>query len=1317
MKKILKAYLKRLTNLSSRNKSLLLTRLASEQFVDLSRTDFLLGRPAFELLGDLIQRKAKIAICDRQDPRFDKVNELSRVLRKIARTERFIEEERGTRDLFVGYPFVRGKLSDGSVLHGPLLFFPVTLSLEKEQWCLRRRDDSEISLNRSFALAYSHFNQTAIPDEVLEKTFEDFSTDPLEFRTQLYEWLKDSPFRINFNQLLFEDKLVPFSEQKATELQNEERTGELKLLPEAVLGIFPQAGSYLVPDYETLLARPEGTREDVPLLGNKGLHERNEGGGFFGIKEEQLLTPFRADVSQEEVIRAVKLGKSVVVQGPPGTGKSQVISNLMADFSARGKRVLLVCQKRAALDVVFQRLQTLGFDPFVALIHDFRNDRASLFQKLAGQIERVDDYRKMNNSLDAVVLDRQFTQESRQIDRLVEDLENFRKALFDEKVCGLAIKELYLTSDPESDSIDIQDLYTQLRFDSFETVRKALHLYATYWLRIGSQHPWYARNSFRGYGMSDLKQMLSLLNDFPEFVKARQIQFETITKSTFELHFLQNREEVKERIGDVLSLVESEAVFGLFQSYLKEPSQAMERLALVRQITDAIEGWQGIEHSLDATVLPTFRAQLRGAIVSKESGWKGKWWDWFSKERKWIEEVASANGLGVDWNDLRQLDLLVRNRIELESWLEHPLLTTRDRQKNGPQLLQRQVEFFQNCEKAADAVVRLSFAPWKKLLEGTCRSAIEKSDFKQKLSEMLDWIASWDQKLELVSVYLSAKQTLALLSEPERYSKNLEQAVRQDFDTLVEMDTLWAEMSSLEHELLNRLIAFKKDENQDPDQIVSLLDNSVRLAWIEHIETLYPVLRSVSSLKMSQWELQLQNSIESKQELSRDIALLKLREEVCADIESNRLGNRITYRDLHHQVTKKRKIWPVRKVMEHFSEEVFNLMPCWLASPESVSAMFPLTEGLFDLVIFDEASQCYAEFGLPAAFRARQVVVTGDSKQLPPSDLYVVRYEEELEEELPDTALEVGSLLDLAAQSLEQYQLKGHYRSRSLDLIDFSNQNFYQGKLTLLPDFKHINHREPAIKYVKVEGLWHQNVNEREAEKVVEVVKELTGSGLSTGVVTFNFHQQQLIQDMLEKNEMIVEGLFIKNIENVQGDERDVIIFSVGYAPDSRGKLAMQFGSLNRQGGENRLNVAVTRAREKIYIITSLWPSQLQTDDTAHEGPKVLKAYLEYAYMVSEGKFIPEIPHAKGYRTNWFLKDRLAAEVTYYKKELPFADLTVHRDEQYEGVILTDDDLYHESTSVKEPHAYLPQNLKSKNWPFERVYSREYWTKRTPGRK
>lgn len=1318
---LLKTYLKRLTNLSSRNKSLLLNRLSAEQFLDLHEVDFLLGKASFEILNQLIQRKSRIPLCDAQDPRFDKVNDVSKKLRRIARTERFIEDERGARDLYVGYPFVRGKFADGSVVHAPLLFFPVTLRLDREQWCLFGRDDAEISLNRSFALAYAQFNEVKVPDEVLEKNFEDFPKDALEFRTALYEWLKESPFRLNFNQQLFENALQPFEALKSSDLQTLEKNGELKLQPEMVLGIFPQAGSYLVPDYKFMLQEAEQNDFSLPLFGvEKEVGEESGPPTDLAqnqtLREEQILTPLPVDWSQESVIRLVKQGESVVVQGPPGTGKSQLICNLMADFAARGKRVLLVCQKRAALDVVYQRLQTLGLGPFAALIHDFRNDRAELYRQIATQIEKVEAYQTLNQSLDAVFLDREFTKNSRLIDQTVQELEEFRTALFDESEGGLSVKELYLSSDPEGARVDLRAYYRAFPLHETDDYRRRLASYATYGQKIDSQHAWHERKSFANYALGDLRRMEATLANWPPFFQKQKEQFETITSHSFSLRFVQDKIESKERFGDLLTLLADPQTFQLFQRYLTDQQPATRRLAFVRQVTDTLEGWRtdgsGVESTLAQPELATFRAQLAKAVAAKASALKGQWWEWFGKEKTAVAKVAQANGLSTQPEDLQKLELRLNNRLELEQWLDSPLLNFRlgDLDESLP-FEESHLLFFQMAERAADARLRTHKEPWEKMLAGLALKITAIGDFQNILQELLAWLSEWQHQEDALLEFLSKNQWENLLSEPDIYATQLRDSLRADFDALVEMDKIAHDFSPAEFEVTALVLNKIKEENVGGETAVSVFDNSLRLTWIDHIEEKFPTLRAVSSLKMAEWEQQLQAAIERKQSLSREITLIQLREFTYAQLEKNRLGNRTTYRELAHQTAKKRNIWPIRKVVEAFSDEVFRLIPCWMASPEAVSTLFPMEAGLFDLVIFDEASQCYAEYGLPAAYRGKQVVITGDSKQLPPSDLYRIRYEENPDEEAP-VATEIDSLLDLAAQTLTQRQLTGHYRSSSLDLIDFSNQYFYKNTLRLLPDFRHVNDAEPGIRYLHVNGLWEKNTNPIEAQRVLELVRELSESKLSVGIVTFNFHQQQLIQDLLEKEKITAEGLFVKNIENVQGDERDVIIFSIGYAPDERGKLAMQFGTLNTQGGENRLNVAVTRARERVYVVTSLLPNQLRTEQTANAGPKLFKAYLQYALDVSEGRYHPQPAPNLGYRSAWLLKDRMSQQNPDYQKTLPFADLTLMTDKRYESLLLTDDDLYFGSPSVKEPHAYLPMLLKTKNWPFQRVYSRRFWKSR-----
>ena len=1320
---ILRSFRRRLTNLSSRNRSLLLTSLPAGQFLDLQEADFLLNKPSFSIIADLIARKPSVALCDVLDARQERSNEVSRKLRRIDRTARFIEEERGTEDLYVGWPFVKGKFMDDTVIHGPLLFFPVQLSQQGKSWKLTRRGDELAFLNPTLALAYGQFNQIKLSDEVIDKTMDDLDRDPLVFRTQLYEWLKNSPLEINFNTDLFVDKLQFFNKQTAKDLGQLEHTGELKLYSEAVLGIFPQAGSFLVPDYDALIERGEEEEREKGESVSNFFPSPSSLSSFPSFLPEKFIhTPLPMDASQEAAVRAVKAGQSLVVQGPPGTGKSQLIANLMADAAASGKRVLLVCQKRAALDVVAERLREVGMAPFLALIHDFQNDRRALYAQVAEQIDQIDAYRQQNNSLNAVLLERDFDVESRRIDETVAELQVIKNALFDTSICGVSAKELYLitakATHEEKQMILLDDVYPQLHLANVDNFIRRLTDFAAYQQRLGPQHLWVKRVSFASFTNADLSKAEQTIIRWDQLKQTANNQTNTLFGQSLSLIDLLGWKAYDWELTALLTLLSAPDATVLWEiiTYLRDHPTHPALSADEIRFENLVDKWEetlvdpGPETSLLTTELRSFRDLLADALTARPSWVRWNWWQVTNPGKGQLQQVTTANGLTTSELDLQTLATKVNQRIRLEG-IRHevqPLLAglPLPESPDSLRLLRRAI----NLNESLNTIKPLRQLPasyWR----------IHKQ-FAETVTTLLGLATAVEKQHTEAQIYLTTEQ-LTKLWEDDSYSNLLRQALRNDFDLLVESERLQAGFSGTEQIVIKRLETIK------PVNWTDTFLYSLRRAWLDHIETLHPELRSVSSLKMSQLEQTLQADILEKQTLSRDSLLVKLREQTYRNLMLNRLNNVVTYRDLLHQTTKKRNVWPVRKLMESFADDVFKLVPCWLASPESVSAIFPLREGLFDLVIFDEASQCFAENGVPAMARGKQVVITGDNQQLRPSDLYKVRVDDAESDDETPTALEVESLLELAAQQLPQVSLTEHYRSCSLDLITFSNQHFYQNKLSLLPHFESINQHEPAIRYMNVKGIWQQNTNPVEAEAILQLLDEIAIElpGRSVGIVTFNFPQQQLIQDLLESKSNVTEKtlsslndstfpapLFVKNIENVQGDERDIIIFSVGYAPDERGRLSMQFGSLNARGGENRLNVAVTRARERVYVVTSLWPEQLTIAETANEGPKLLKAYLTYALDVSQGRFLPTPRPANALPSGSLLIDKLAAQHPDWKPELPFADLTVKADDAYQSLILTDDDAYYQQT-IKQSHAYLPIALQARKWPFQRIWSREFWRK------
>lgn len=1316
---ILRTYLRRLTNLSGNNRSLLLLRLHSEQLMDLHQLTFLNQGSSFEIIQAAIAGKP-IKLCALLDSRIEAVNQASAKLKRLQRIDKFIFEERGSNDLHIGWPMVRGKFTDGTSVRCPLLYFPVTLAEENNQWVLQPREDAGITLNKSFLLAYSFYNRVPISDDLPETTFDDFDKDSTVFRTQLYQVLKDA-VELNFNPDTFTDSLTSFEEFKKEDFEKQHKDGELKLFREAVLGIFPQAGSQLVPDYlkliesESFADLEEFFAQRISDSGKPIEH------WVSSVKEEKIHTPFPQDAYQEHVLRAVKDGRSVVVQGPPGTGKSQLIANLIADGIASGKKILMVCQKRVALDVVYERLSTLGMEDFLGLIHDFRNDRKVVYEKIARQIDRIEDFKIQNRSVDVIQLERRFLQVCHAIDQCVEELEEFRTALFDERECGISIKELYLTSDPHIKSADLRQQYRNFNFTTLPDFSSKLKRFVRYASQLErEEYEWKRRKSFSAYVLGDLRTVEQTVQHVIDFQNQIQQQLLSVVNVSLGLQDSESLLMHKNEADEILTLLDSEKKYEYFQRLIVENEAGITPEWLEEMEAGCVNCFDdaGIEATLTMQQIIPVQLALHERMDARGNPFKLLRQKFFAKNRFLLKRVMIANKLRLTRQGFEMLERRIDNRLNLE----HQLTVLRERKSFtdvpvSDDTVARIKTWFARQEKALRArqmlhairelhkvlhVPKLSYQQFVTILN-TVFAIIGKIPAAR---------AEWEQ-------YLTPFQ-IRILSGNSDQAPAFIKSLRHDFDHLVEFDKLKEQLQPYETEVITKL--YDETGEWDSLKMDDLFQNSIRLAWIEHIEIKYPVLRAASTFKMEELETTLRERVAEKQSLSTEIVKARARERMYEAIEYNRLNNRVTYRDLHHQTTKKKKIWPVRKVIGEFSDELFNLVPCWLASPEAVSAIFPMAQ-LFDLVIFDEASQCFAERGIPAMYRGKQVVIAGDDKQLKPFELYQVRWTEE-ETQTPD--LEVSSLLELASRYLPTVHLQGHYRSQSLALIEFSNKFFYEGRLKLLPDREVVNKQETPITFHKVNGEWSNNTNLVEAIAVVDfglyMIRKFPEKAV--GIITFNAPQQRMIMDLMEEkagreNIIIPSSLFIKNIENVQGDEKDIIIFSIGYAPDEKGKLNMQFGSLNVAGGENRLNVAITRAREKIIVFSSIEPEELKLQGIKNEGPKLLKEYLAYARAVSADKFEGYIHPPLRYASGWYLNRHVVStgalnypQYSFFVNEMPFTDIAVAEGNTYRGMVLTDDQVYQSGLTVKEPHAYTPALLEEKHWSFHRVFSRNWWNNR-----
>lgn len=409
-----------------------------------------------------------------------------------------------------------------------------------------------------------------------------------------------------------------------------------------------------------------------------------------------------------------------------------------------------------------------------------------------------------------------------------------------------------------------------------------------------------------------------------------------------------------------------------------------------------------------------------------------------------------------------------------------------------------------------------------------------------------------------------------------------------------------------------------------------------------------------------------------------------------------------------------------------------SLCPCMLMSPMSVARYIDLTAEKFDLVIFDEASQMPTSEAVGAIARGKALIVVGDPKQMPPTSFFTSTNVDTDEAAIDDME---SILEDCRALGMPSLQLSWHYRSRHESLIAFSNNEYYDGSLITFPS---IDDQHTKVHFVPLKGCYDkggQRSNRAEAKAIVdEIVRRLKHPQLrqySIGVIAFSVNQQSLIEDMLQERldrdkslqaaaAEMYEPIFVKNLENVQGDERDVILFSIGYGPDKDGKVSMNFGPLNNAGGERRLNVAVSRARCEMYVFSTLRAADIDLRRSKALGVKGLKHFLRYA----ETAALPSVAGAHGSHRPSAVATAIADELRRhgYKATVGVGRSRFRVDVAVESPtepgtyilgLLLDGVSYRDTQTTRDREEVQPGMLKSLGWNVMRIWSVDWFNNST----
>lgn len=1081
---------------------------------------------------------------------------------------------------------------------------------------------------------------------------------------------------------------------------------------------------------------PEGAFEDHPVLGGLlgGGFERSE--PLFGPQEpldprlapSDLLHVVPADASQTRVIEEVRAGRNIVVQGPPGTGKSQTIANIIAGAAHDGKTVLFVAEKMAALSVVHHRLQKVGLGDLCLEIHSRAANKKLFLEELARTLNAGRAAPEMPEPPDAL--------------REARDRLNSVSSLLHEPVLGYdftpywAMAEIARFVGRELQPPRLaRDGLAALDEATRRNLADRIKIYADLLESSGPRrsHP------FAGVGSTslqptDLQRLEPELRQVSEAIKQLQV-------TALHLAVLTSRAEPSS-LPDCLTLRD------LLCAAAGRPADAQNATAvLLSQASDprlqealsAGRAWvEAREAAGTRFAEPAFEIsadKLRARLAPGVNSFWARLFGAYRAASKELATVLSGPLPSAPADRLQLVDELVgvqRRRRELadeEGWLKEVLGSVWRGERTPFTSLLAQAEWLGRIAAIvpsadAESVDRISAA----------------AAGEPELTAALDGLAS----------VLNPLVVRLAINWPEGDGISLETLAKRIDAMRVALDRFgeWARLTHLSGELetsgLGSLITMLDVGKISPDKAVDEFLYATAEARWEAARAALPGMDELAYLDRHA----LVEAFRGLEAARLDETRLLVRSKHLAQLPTGAAGQ---MGFLRGEMAKKRRHRPIRQMMKAAGQMVQRIKPVLLMSPISIAQYLPPGAAEFDLLVIDEASQVRPEEALGAIARCRQIVVVGDQKQLPPTSFFDriagsddVELDEEAEDEVRTaTATELESVLTLCeARGLNPAMLEWHYRSRDPSLIMVNNAEFYEHRLILPPspvqndpEYGLAFQRVPGVYTSRSRGTGRPGTNRIEAEAVAKAVAEhaRTRPDLSLGVVAFSKAQSDMLTEVLEVarrqdeilNDFLREGrsedVFVKNIENVQGDERDVILISVGYGPaDPNGRLtSMSFGPVNGEGGERRLNVLFSRARTRCVVFCSFDPNDIDTSRTSRDGPRVLKRFLEFARsgQMAQPQATGELPDSPLETDVADVIERLGYPCDHQVGAAGFRiDLGVRHPEQPGRYILAvecDGATYHSALWARERDRLRQDVLEGLGWRFHRIWSTDWFHRRT----
>lgn len=1102
---------------------------------------------------------------------FATANVLQETAVRLIRKNRDADEETGAKILYLAFGFLRYvSKDDGKTKYAPLVLVPAEVKRAKG--------------NESFSVA-------AGKEYFVNST--------------LLEYLKQE-FNVDVRGLGGDVSSLKISEILAMLAAETANMKGWAVVRDVYLATFSFQRYLMWNDIRNHFDSLKGNAIVSALLGNP--LERRE---TSGVKEEDegdpksTLVLLPADSSQYSAIALSRAGVSFVLHGPPGTGKSQTITNIIANAVNDGKRVLFVAEKKAALDVVKKRLDAIGIGEFCLELHSNKTDKADV-------LRRMEQTLALAGTAEA---EQGFSERAQKIVTLREELKAPMTALHKKRRLGISVYEgilRYLENQSAPDILDIESaFYDSLTESKLLDCKNNILSAAAAAKECGGVF----NSPFENVNLSEYSQTVRDRVYCACEVVLTEIKHLKSYLALFLEFYRQKISTVTQKKLDTLCDLARRLSGGAYDKYFAGVTE------------ETFYSFYHLNRRLDESLAYYFRHFKSVVELGKD-----------------YEAVKTCVERGDDYHSSKPAETALKRLLRVA----YRTVTEED----VPKFLSTLVEIHTVQQRLKEIPLSKAFlglggdiSPKKRgeflsdLYALHARCAETFLDFNPDAFHGMCIRAQSGYTKPVLEGYLKAMEAFTYaqnsfiaIIEADRY-KIVQEDVLEYFSAkasalIDNIDLLpnWCMYKKTCKELKALGLSFIPDALESGrltgENVLSGFEKNVYKNFLDLNISLDPDLSRMTVGTI-------EDTIEKFRTGWEEFSLLAQRE------VRSKLISRLPDSDYEGSLSVERNTFTrlskgnlrgmgLRSLFAEVPELMKRVSPCMLMSPITVAQYLEPQADLFDLVIFDEASQMTTAEAIGSIARAKSAIVVGDPKQLPPTAFFNSAYvdEENLENEDLESILD-----DCLALGLPERHLLWHYRSKHESLIAFSNHQYYGNRLCTFPSPDALDSK---VRLIHVDGVYDRGFtkrNRKESEALVaEVVRRLkdpTLSRSSMGIVTFSGAQRADVEKLLTKaiaaNKLEgaaydrEEPIFVKNLENVQGDERDVILFSVCYGPDATGRVSLNFGPLNQAGGWRRLNVAVSRAREEMLIFSTLDPSMIDLNKTSSKGVAGLKSFLEFA--------------------------------------------------------------------------------------------------------